>query len=154
MKHFKSIFCLVVFVSLIFSVHVIAEDASKKEVLSQDITQIIIGKWQIAPNKRAKSGSIVFKTDGHYEMNEKLQDDAGVGTKGEYRLNTKVTPAHIDLCLDKCNQVGSEWTTRFGIIRIVSNDKLEIFTSSDSNHPVAFPDKTDGKYSMILARVK
>jgi hypothetical protein len=121
---------------------------------SKDVTQLIVGKWEIAPNKRVSKGSITFDKNGSYAMHEQLQDGSGVGTKGEYRLNSNVTPVKIDLCLDECGKPGSEWTTRFGIIRILSNEKLEIHTSPDGKYPSDFSDDTSSEYTMILTRAK
>jgi len=108
----------------------------------------------MAPNKRASKGSITFEKNGNYEMYEQLQDGVGVGTKGQYILNSNVTPATIDLCLDTCGKPGSEWTTRFGIIRVLSDGKLEIYTSLDDKHPSDFSDDTSGKRTMLLTRAK
>ncbi|MCJ7819851.1 MAG: OmpA family protein [Bacteroidales bacterium] len=112
-----------------------AMDTSSKDVKSKDVAQLILGTWEMAPNKRASKGSITFDQGGTYEMNEKLQDGAGVGTKGEYNVNSSVKPVKIDLCLDKCGTPGSEWTTRFGIMRVLSNEKVEIHTSPDGKYP-------------------
>ncbi len=132
-------------------------DVSAKEIKAEDVTEIsiveiILGKWAIGPNKRSSKGSITFDKNGTYVMHEQLVDGTGVGTKGEYRLDSSVTPAKIDICADKCGMPGSEWTTRFGIIRILSDDKLEIQTSPDSNHPSGFSDDTSDKYKMMLTR--
>ena len=131
-----------------------SQNTSVKKGISKDITQLIVGKWEMAPNKRAAKGSITFDKNGSYVMHEQFHDGTGVGTKGEYILNSNVTPTRIDLCLDKCGKPGSEWTTRFGIIRVLPNEKLEIYTSSDSKHPSDFPDDTSGEYTMILTRAK
>ena len=131
-----------------------SQDASVKEGISKDVTQLIVGKWEIAPNKRVSKGSITFDKNGSYAMHEQLQDGSGVGTKGEYKLNSNVIPVRIDLCLDKCGKPGSEWTTRFGIIRVLSNEKLEIHTSPDGKYPPDFSDETSNEYTMILTRAK
>ena len=129
-----------------------SQDESAKEIKAEDVTEIILGKWAIGPNKRSSKGSITFDKNGTYVMHEQLVDGMGVGTKGEYRLDSSVTPAKIDLCANKCDTPGSEWTTRFGIIRILSNDKLEIQTSPDSKHPSGFSDDTSDMYKMFLTR--
>ncbi|MCK4414169.1 MAG: OmpA family protein [Candidatus Eisenbacteria sp.] len=135
-------------------VRLVSQDASVKEGISEDVTQLIVGEWEIAPNKRASKGSITFDENGSYVMHEQLHDGTGVGTKGEYRLNSNVTPVRIDLCLDKCGKPGSEWTTRFGIMRVLANDKLEIHTSPDSKHPSNFSDDTSDEYTMMLTRTQ
>jgi len=117
------------------------------------IAQLIVGKWEMAPNGRASSGDITFNSNSHYEMNERLQDGTGVGTKGEYKLNSNADPVRIDLCLDQCGQPGSEWTTRFGIMRFLSDGKLEIYTSPDGQYPSVFPADSSGDYDMILTRM-
>lgn len=131
-----------------------SQDASVKEGISKDVTQLVVGKWEITPNKRVSKGSITFDKNGSYAMHEQLQDGSGVGTKGEYKLNSSVTPVKIDLCLDKCGKPGSEWTTRFGIIRVLSNEKLEICTSPDGKYPSDFSDDTSSEYTIILTREK
>ena len=131
-----------------------SQNTSVKKGISKDITQLIVGKWEMAPNKRAAKGSITFDKNGSYVMHEQFHDGTGVGTKGEYILNSNVTPVTIDLCAGECGKEGSEWTTRFGIIRVLPNEKLEICTSSDSKHPSDFSDDTSGEYTMILTRAK
>lgn len=122
---------------------------------SEDISRIIIGEWSLTPNQRILEGSIVFKKDGSYEMKEKLHDGTGVGNKGEYRLFTDKKPARIKLCLDRCDKPGGEWTTSFGIIRVLSDGKLEIFNSPDGKFPAAFPEGQEAsEYSMVLARLQ
>ena len=116
--------------------------------------ELVAGTWEIAPNRRASKGSITFDQGGTYVMNEKLQDGSGVGTKGEYKLDTSLTPVKIDLCLDKCGKPGSEWNTRFGIMRVLSNKKLEIRTSPDSKYPSGFSNDTSEEYTMILTRAE
>lgn len=138
----------------IFTGTIYAQDTPVKENISKDISQLIIGKWEIAPNKRAASGDITFYENGNYEINEKFHDGAGVGKKGEYKINSNVSPVTIDICLGKCGNAGAEWTTCFGILRILPDDKLEILTSPDSNYPTSFPDDTEGQYTMILTRME
>jgi hypothetical protein len=77
-----------------------------------------------------------------------------VGKKGEYKLNSNVSPITIDICLGECGNAGAEWTTCFGILRVLPNDTLEILTSPDSNYPTSFPDDTSGEYTMILTRME
>ncbi len=122
-------------------------------VLAQDdLSQLIPGKWNLAPNKRATEGTIDFSAKGTYELYEKHHDGAGVTTKGEYRLNEKSSPVRIDLCVGRCGAPGSEWTTRFGIIRVLPDGKLEIYTSKTEKHPSDFPKDPTGEYSMVLSR--
>jgi hypothetical protein len=118
----------------------------------EDLSQLIPGKWNLAPNQRASEGSIDFSAKGTYELYEKHRDGAGVTTKGEYRLNEKVSPVRIDLCVGRCGAPGSEWTTRFGIIRVLPDGKLEIYTSKTEKHPSDFPGDPTGEYSMLLSR--
>lgn len=126
----------------------------KEKAVPKGIADMLVGKWEIAPNGRSVSGSIVFSAAGTYEMEEKHTDGTGVGVKGEYKLDTSVSPARIDLCLDKCGQPGSEWTTRFGIIRVLAGGKMEIHTSPDGNYPSVFSDEPADEYTMILTKVK
>ena len=148
MNRFKIIFFIIII--FVFTGTIYAQDAPVKE----DITQLIVGKWEIAPNKRAASGDITFYENGNYEINEKFHDSAGVGKKGEYKLNSNVSPVTIDICLGKCGNAGAEWTTCFGILRVLPNDTLEILTSPDSNYPSSFPDDTSGEYTMILTSME
>ena len=127
-------------------------DTVLNENTSKDLTQLILGKWEIAPSKRASEGYIIFDLNGTYEMYEKFHDGTGVTKKGEYLIDSKVTPVKIDLCLEKCNNAGAEWTTLFGIIRVISDEKLEIHTSPDSNHPSDFSDDKSDEYTIILSR--
>ena len=133
---------------MLFVLTVFAGDVSK------NLTSDIVGKWEIEPNKRTATGTIVFNDNGTYEINEKLTDGAGVGTKGEYKLYCESTPVRIDLCLDKCGKPGSEWTTRFGVVRLLDGGQMEIHTSPDGKYPSGFPDDTSDKYTMILTKVK
>ena len=146
MNHFKTFLFIVIFFIITGAIY--AQDADVKE----DISQLIIGKWEIAPNKRAMSGDITFDEKGKYDMNEKFHDGTGVGTKGGFELNCKTSPVTIKLCPGGCP--GSKWTNSFGIIRILPDNKLEIYTSPDSNHPTGFPEDKTGKYSMILTKVE
>ena len=136
----------------------LAKPASPDTVLnensSNDITQHILGKWEIAPNKRASEGYIVFDVNGTYEMYEKFHDGMGVTKIGEYLIYSNATPVKIEICLEKCNNSGAEWTTLFGIIRAISNDKLEIHISADSKHPTEFSDDKNDERTMILSRSK
>ena len=143
------VFCIFA-LFMLSAVAIYAQDATVKE----NIAQLIIGKWEIAPNKRAASGDITFDDKGNYEMNEIFHDGTGVGKKGEYKLNSDVSPITIDICLDKCGQPGSEWTTCFGILRALPDNKLEIYTSPTSKYPSDFPDDTKGEYTMILTRME
>lgn len=131
-----------------------AQNVPGQDNVKKDVSQIILGKWQIAENGRAKTGTISFEANGLYEMDEKLQDGSGVGTKGGYKLNSKTNPYTIDLCVGQCGAPGSEWTTRFGILKVVSNDKIGIRTSPDANYPTDFSTDPLGEYYMVLNRVK
>ena len=129
-----------------------ARSSAQQAATVKDVAQIILGEWKIAENGRAKSGTIIFNSNGLYEMDEKLQDGDRVGTKGGYKLNLDISPYTIDLCVGQCGAPGSEWTTRFGILRVISNDKIEIRTSPDGNYPTDFSvDPTDA-YAMVLSR--
>ncbi|NQT76693.1 MAG: hypothetical protein HQ565_03190 [Bacteroidetes bacterium] len=107
MNHFKSLLFLVFLMIFALTVHakevkehpMHGNDAEKrhielvkpaspdtvlKENTPEDLTQLILGKWDIAPNKRASAGYIIFDQNGTYEMYEKLHDGTGVTKKGEY----------------------------------------------------------------------
>ena len=130
------------------------QSSSQQEDTVKDISKIILGEWRIAENGRAKSGMISFQSNGLYEMDEKLQDGSAVGTKGGYKLNQDTSPYTIDLCVGQCEAPGSEWTSRFGILRIISNDKVEIRTSPDANYPTDFSVDPTDEYCMMLNRIK
>jgi len=146
MNRFKAFLFIVIFFTITGTIY--AQDAEVKE----DISQLIIGKWEIATNKRALSGDITFTEKGKYDKNEKFHDGSGSGTKGGFELNCKTSPVTIKLCLSSCP--GSEWTNSFGIIQILPENKLEICTSPDGNYPTKFPEDKTGKYIMILTRVE
>ena len=146
MNRFKAFLFIVIFFVVASTIY--AQDAEVKE----DISQLIIGKWGIASNKRALSGDITFTENGKYDMNEKFHDGSGGGTKGGFELNCETSPVTIKLCPGSCP--GSEWTNRFGIIQVLPDNKLEICTSPDGNYPTKFPEDKTGKYSMILTRVE
>jgi hypothetical protein len=153
MNRFKVFFCIVLF--FMFTGTIYAQDVepdSQDASVKEDISQLIIGKWEIAPNKRAASGDITFDEKGKYDMNEKFHDGAGVGTKGGFELNCKTSPVTIKLCPGSCP--GSKWTNSFGIIRILPDNKLEICTSPDGNYPTKFPEDKTGMYTMILTSVE
>ncbi len=124
--------------------------AGEKPVLKDAVA----GKWEIAANDRLESGFIVFYENNRYQMDEKHKDGTGVKTEGEYILKADTEPARIDICLKGCNDPGSEWTTRFGIIRVLSENELEIYTSPDSNYPAEFPVEKTSEYSMMLTRIE
>ena len=130
------------------------QSSSQQEDTVKDVSKIILGEWRIAENGRAKSGTISFQSNGLYEMDEKLQDGSAVGTKGGYKLNQDTSPYTIDLCVGQCEAPGSEWTSRFGILRIISNDKVEIRTSPDANYPTDFSVDPTDEYCMMLNRIK
>jgi hypothetical protein len=121
--------------------------------LTDDLAQIILGKWEVAENERRLSGYIIFNENGNYEMLEEMTDGTKVTKAGEYILNTNKSPATIDLCLGQCKQEGSEWTTLFGIVRSIPGGKLEINISSDGNYPTDFPDDKSNSGTMILSRM-
>jgi hypothetical protein len=134
--------------------YVDAGKTAPREEAPKEIADLLVGRWDIAPTEVYPSGYMVFYAEGTYEMVQMGADGVGAGTKGEYKLDTTVDPVRIDLCLDKCGKPGSEWTTRFGIIRVLSNGKLEIRTSPDSNHPSTFSDDPADLYTMILTRAE
>ena len=148
MCRFKSFLFVVIFFIVVSTIY--AQDTDVKG----DIAQLIIGKWEIAPTTRVISGNITFDENGMYDLKEKFHDGSGGGTKGEYKLNCNVSPAKMCLCLGNCDQPGSEWTTRFGIIRILPDNKLEICTSPDGNYPSDFCDDKKNEYTMILTKIE
>ena len=122
--------------------------------LGGDPAAMLQGKWNIAPNQRLTQGDVEFKADRTYLLKERHHDKTWVTTKGQYRLYPSTNPVRIDLCLGRCGQPGSEWTTRFGIIRFLSNDQAEIETSPDKNHPAGFSGDSTSQYYLKLTRIK
>lgn len=118
----------------------------------EDLGRVLLGKWRLEPNRRSTEGSVVFSSNGSYVLTERHPDGVRVETKGEYRLCGQSSPVRIDLCPSKCGGPGSKWTTRFGIMRILSENKVEIRTSPDANYPPGFSEDKTEEYTMILIR--
>lgn len=117
-------------------------------------TDTIEGKWQLSPNKRVKSGTITFYGNHTYLLEENLQDGDKISRKGEYKINSKTSPARIDICLGKCGIPGSEYTTGFGIFRFLPGGKLEIRSSPDGKYPSQFDNSKADEYTMIMMRLE
>lgn len=124
-----------------------------QETAADEIPSLIIGKWAMLDENGSLKASLNFKDPHNYEMTEIHDDGTKVGRKGEYRLEAAAQPCAIDLCLEKCGAPGSEWTTRFGILRFLSEDNVEIRTSPSDTRPGGF-DAADGEYTLILSREK
>jgi hypothetical protein len=124
-----------------------------EEMPSDEIPSLIIGEWTMLDENGNLKVSLVFKDSHNYEMTEVRDEGMKVGRKGEYKLAVSSEPYAIDLCLEKCDSPGSEWTTYFGIIRFLSKDEIEIRTSPSSTRPAEF-DAADKEYTMILSRKK
>ncbi len=120
--------------------------------LAQTTSEQLPGTWILAPNPRAESGTLVFNDDGTYVLEERhVADGVQVGVTGQYLVDESASPVRIDLCLEQCGGPGSEWTTRFGILRFLEDGGLEIRTSPDVNPPTEFTTEED-PYTMILTR--
>lgn len=139
------------FAVLVMAVNFFAAAQDKTSENADDISRYIVGTWEMTPNEFILSGSIEFRSDGTYEMHQD-RSDGGVTTKGEYRIDGSTDPARIDLCLEKCDAPGSEWTTRFCIVRMLEGDKLEIQSSPDGNYPTDFSEEKDDVHNMVMAR--
>jgi len=131
-----------------------AVQASLQEASPAPLDQLIVGKWSIEPNDRASEGSIVFDASGTYDMSEKFKDGTNAGTKGDYRLDCESSPARIALYLGKFGNDPADLTTRFGIVRALSADTLEIEFSPDGKYPEAFAEKPSGMYTLMLTRAE
>ncbi|MCF8067336.1 MAG: OmpA family protein [Desulfobacterales bacterium] len=136
-----------------------AEEKNKASTLqstpvSSAISGNLEGKWNMTPNKRVKSGTITFYSNGTYLMEERLQDGDGVSRKGEFKVNNQTSPNRIDICLGKCGASGAEYTTGFSIFRFFEGGKLEICSSPDGKYPVRFNDGIVDEYTMILTRIE
>jgi len=113
----------------------------------------IIGKWQMTPTKRVKTGYMTFFDNNTYFMVEVLQDGDRVSKKGEYKINKQTSPPRIDICLMQCGLPGSEYTTSFGIFRFLPDGKLEIRLSPQAKYPSAFKEDPPDGYTMVMRRV-
>jgi hypothetical protein len=125
--------------------------ANLQEVSSDEIPSLIIGEWSMLDENGDLKAALFFKDASSYEMTEIHDDGTKVGRKGEYTLNLASEPYAVDLCLEKCGAPGSEWTTYFGIIRLLSNDEMEIRTSPTGTRSSAF-DAADSDYTLVLTR--
>ncbi len=124
------------------------EDTSDIAV-KQDLT--IIGTWAIEPSKHILDGELTFQADGKYSKTEMGTDSTSATIQGEYELDMSEQPITLDLCFGKCGGPGSEWTTRFGILRFLSADKIEIRHSPSDKRPKEFSKERD-EYTLILTR--
>lgn len=112
----------------------------------------VIGKWQMTPTKRVKTGTMTFYPNNTYLMEEDLQDGDRVSKKGEYKINGQASPPTIDICLMQCGQPGSEYTTSFGIYRFLPDGRLEIRSSPRAEYPTGFPEGPPDEYTMVMKR--
>jgi hypothetical protein len=87
-------------------------------------------------------------------MSEKFKDGSGGGTKGDYRLDCESSPARIALYLGKFGDDPADLTTRFGIVRALSGDTLEIQFSPDGKYPDRFAENPSGMYTLMLTRAE
>ena len=128
----------------------VCEAGEKDEI--KTIENRLLGEWKIASNKCTKNGKLTFYKNNKYKIFETDNKGTGSGYTGKYKLNTSTDPVTIDLCLGECGGPGSEWTTRFGILRFISDKKMEIRTSPDSNHPKSFSKDKDECYTLMLTK--
>ena len=105
------------------------------------VEQSIIGHWLITPNEARIKGTLIFNDNGTYVRIETDNKNTGYSVKGQYKINEKQNPCAIDLCLNKCSDPGSEWTTMFGILRFLDNGQVEVQFSSSGKRPNAFSQK-------------
>lgn len=131
-----------------------ATQASSPAATNASLDQLIEGKWSIEPNDRATGGLLVFDAKGAYDMSEKFKDGSGGGTKGDYRLDCESSPARIALYLGKFGDDPADLTTRFGIVRALSGDTLEIQFSPDGKYPDRFAENPSGMYTLMLTRAE
>lgn len=116
------------------------------------LTEYLIGEWDLTPTKYRVSGDLTFRADGTYERMEMDPEGGGGGVKGQYILYPDLKPCGIDLCAGKCGREGSEWTTMFGIVRMLDDGRVEIQTSPSKNRPAKFGEEPDERYTMFLTR--
>ncbi len=129
-------------------VKVAADEATPMKKVT--LAEYLIGVWDMAPTKYIPSGDLTFKADGTYEKNEKDFKGVGAGAKGEYKLYPELEPCGIDICLSECGQ--SEWTTLFGIVRMLDDGRVEIQTSPNSTRPTEFAKEPGDSYTKLLTR--
>ncbi|MFO7976790.1 MAG: OmpA family protein [Candidatus Hydrogenedentota bacterium] len=131
-----------------------AAQAASQDTAPASLDQLIVGTWAIAPNDRATEGTVIFEKNGRYDMTERFKDGSGGGTKGDYRLDCESTPARIALYLGKFGNDPADLTTRFGIVRALSADELEIQFSPEGKYPDHFEENPSGMYTLMLTRTK
>ncbi len=130
-----------------------APDSGRSALSETTINPVlaIVGEWTIPGQDSLPPGSMSFSDDGTYSWAEYRESDMKVTLTGEYKIDTTATPPTIDLCLDKCNNPGAEWTTTFAIFRFLSVDRVEMRYSPDGKRPTAFDEK-DVKNTRELTR--
>lgn len=125
-----------------------------KESNPPSIQDALIGDWEILPNARLETGGLVFKANGTYERSETPRGSTPHTVKGSYLLNEKQVPCAIDLCLGDCGGAASQWTTLFGIVRLLDSDKAEMYFPPDGKRPASFPESDcEGRYLLVRKEV-
>lgn len=119
-----------------------------------DLSHMVLGKWNLLSSERVVSGHVTFSPNGMYEMREEHGDGTGVTREGQYSLDESASPARIELCLGDCGGEGSQWTSIFGIVRALSDKKVEMRFSEDGNYPVEFSSGGSGGVTQMLARAE
>ena len=117
------------------------------------VAENLTGVWLLSPTQWVESGQLTFNEDGTYVLEERhATDGVLVTTTGQFLIDESATPVRIDLCLEQCGGPGAEWTTRFGILRFISDQALEIRTSPDATPPAEFSTDEHDRGTMKLTR--
>jgi len=149
-----SFVCLSVFISGSILQFPFAESVCEagQKGKTKAIENRLLGEWEMASNECTKDGKLTFYKNNKYKIFQTDNKGTGSGYTGKYILNATTGPVTIDLCLGECGRPGSEWTTRFGILRFVSDNKMEIRTSPNSNYPKSFSKDKNECHTLMLTK--
>jgi hypothetical protein len=130
-----------------------SEDGAEAEIAEskRESSHGLVGNWKAERGNDLPAGEAEFSADGIYVLSEYIDAETKVTRKGEFVLDVLADPATIDLCLEGCNQIGSEFVTLFGIVKLVAEDSVMIQLSDSQERPSEFPTEPN-RYTLILTR--
>lgn len=114
----------------------------------------LLGKWTVADKFGKGDGEAEFNADNTYILTEIHPDGTGVTHKGQYKLDLSRKPYAIDLCVGECGVPGSEWTTTFGVLRFISDDKAEIHFDPSGQRPASFDNTEDANIHQLTRKAE